>query len=84
MDYLHRKKIENEELKSDIKQFLNTNKTSFKRILKLDLSKKYDIFEKEYKEWKSGNQTARETMKHLDLKSNTFYRRVKEFESEVV
>jgi len=40
-------KIDNEELKSNIKQFLNTNKTSFKRILKSDLSKKYDIFEKE-------------------------------------
>lgn len=28
--------------------------------------------------WRRGEQTARETMKHLNLKPNTFYRRVRE------
>lgn len=37
-------------------------------------------FEKEYKAWKAGEQTAREAMRRLNLKPNTFYRRVKEYE----
>ncbi len=36
-------------------------------------------FEKVVKEWRSGDITAREAMKHLNLKSNTFYRRVEEW-----
>ena len=38
-------------------------------------------FEKIYKSWKSGNITAVKAMNLLGLKSNTFYRRVKEYES---
>ena len=38
-------------------------------------------FEQEYKLWKSGQITALTAMKHLGLKPNTFYRRVKEYES---
>lgn len=38
-------------------------------------------FEQEYKLWKSGQITAVTAMKHLDLKPNTFYRRVKEYEN---
>ncbi len=38
-------------------------------------------FMAEVKRWKEGEQTARETMQRLGLKSNTFYRRVKELES---
>lgn len=34
-----------------------------------------------YGEWKSGSITAMEGMKRLDLKPNTFYRRVKEYEN---
>lgn len=37
-------------------------------------------FEQEYRLWKGGVITARAAMKHLGLKSNTFYRRVKEYE----
>lgn len=37
-------------------------------------------FEKQYKAWKSGKQTAVEAMTKLGLKPNTFYRRVKEYE----
>ena len=37
-----------------------------------------DIFAAEVKRWKDGKQTAREAMNRLNLKPNTFYRRVKE------
>ena len=36
-------------------------------------------FRKEVKRWRDGSQTAREAMRALNLKPNTFYRRVKEF-----
>lgn len=39
-------------------------------------------FEQEYKLWKSGQITATTAMAHLGLKPNTFYRRVKEYESK--
>lgn len=39
-------------------------------------------FRREVKAWKSGEQTAKETMKHLDMKPNRFYRKVKEFVAE--
>lgn len=39
-------------------------------------------FEQEYKLWKSGQITALTAMKHLGLKPNTFYRRVKEYEGK--
>lgn len=38
-------------------------------------------FEQEYKLWKGGHITAKTAMLHLGLKPNTFYRRVKEYES---
>lgn len=38
-------------------------------------------FEQEYDLWKSGHITAKAAMGHLGLKPNTFYRRVKEYES---
>lgn len=37
-------------------------------------------FAQEFKAWKDGKQTARQTMQNLNLKPNTFYRKVKEFE----
>lgn len=37
-------------------------------------------FEQEYKLWKSGQITALVAMKHLELKPNTFYRRVAKYE----
>lgn len=39
-------------------------------------------FKEEYELWKDGRITARTAMSHLGLKSNTFYRRVKEYEKE--
>ena len=38
-------------------------------------------FEREYSLWKDGNITAVLAMKHLGMKPNTFYRVVKEFET---
>ena len=35
-------------------------------------------FKAEVKKWRAGEQTAVETMRRLNLKANTFYRRVKE------
>lgn len=40
-------------------------------------------FDKVYKEWKSGLITAVRAMELLDMKRNTFYRRVSEFENGV-
>ena len=37
-----------------------------------------DAFKREVKKWREGTQTARETMQRLNLKPNTFYRRVKD------
>lgn len=45
--------------------------------IKID-KKKFDIV---YKEWKAGHITAKKAMSRLDLKANTFYRRVKEYEA---
>lgn len=41
-------------------------------------------FEREYQAWKADKQTAKETMDRLNLKPNTFYRRVKEYEAQVI
>lgn len=37
-------------------------------------------FKDEYVKWKAGEITATQAMKNLDMKPNTFYRRVKEYE----
>lgn len=39
-------------------------------------------FEAQYLAWKDGAITAAQAMRNLDLKPNTFYRRVKEYERE--
>lgn len=39
-------------------------------------------FKKAYTEWKAGQITATEAMKRIDMKPNTFYRRVKEYEQQ--
>lgn len=46
--------------------------------------KPYDkkLFEKQYKKWKNGEITAVSVMRALDLKPNTFYRRVRDYEIE--
>ena len=48
--------------------------------------KKYEIddtFKTIYPEWKQNKITAVEAMKRVDMKSNTFYRRVKEYEANL-
>jgi len=37
------------------------------------------LFRREVAAWRKGEQTAKETMKHLQMKPNRFYRKVKEF-----
>lgn len=41
-----------------------------------------DEFKQAYNEWRIGNITAVEAMKRVEMKPNTFYRRVKEYEEE--
>lgn len=50
------------------------NKYKGKPKMKIDET----AFRKECAKWRSGLQTARETMARLDVKPNTFYRRVSE------
>lgn len=47
---------------------------------KVEVNKKE--FVKQYQLWKEGEQTAVETMKKLDLKRDTFYRMVKQYEAD--
>ncbi|WP_238653550.1 recombinase family protein [Paenibacillus piscarius] len=42
-----------------------------------------DDFIKTYNEWKSGKITAVEAMRRVDMKPNTFYRRVSEYEKSI-
>lgn len=42
------------------------------------------LFESLYKDWKKGNVTATKAMKALELKPNTFYRKVKNYEETLV
>lgn len=51
------------------------NKYKGKPKMKIDEAS----FRKEVKRWRDGLQTATEAMRALNLKPNTFYRRVKEF-----
>lgn len=51
-----------------------------RRPIKIDENR----FEKEYKAWKSGEITAVEAMKRLNLTANTFYRRVKKYEEDKI
>lgn len=42
----------------------------------------HDKFASVYKAWKADELTARQAMEMLNLKPNTFYRRVKEYEAK--
>lgn len=48
-----------------------------RKKIEIQIDKK---FQKLYQEWKSEKITAVQFMKELDLKKNTFYRRIKEYE----
>lgn len=50
-----------------------------RKKIELKIDKK---FEKLYKEWKEDKVTAVQVMNELNLKRNTFYRRIKEYESK--
>lgn len=55
-------------------------KGAYKGRTPIDVNEKQ--FEQEYKLWKSEQITATAAMNHLGLKPNTFYRRVKEYETK--
>lgn len=42
-----------------------------------------ESFKEEYRKWKAGEQSAAQSMRNLNLKANTFYRRVKEYEKSI-
>lgn len=63
-----------EKQREGIKVAKEANK--YKGKPKLDIDEV--LLRKECQKWRNGEQTATETMKHLNIKPNTFYRRVKE------
>lgn len=63
-----------EKQREGIRVAKEANKYKGKPKLAIDV----DTMRKECEKWRKGEQTATETMKHLNLKPNTFYRRVKE------
>ena len=64
--------------KEGIEQAKKQGKFKGKQPIPLNMEK----FIIEYNLWKSKQQTAVQTMNNLSLKPNTFYRRVKEYETK--
>ena len=63
-------------LGGDLIKLLDAGKTSKgRKPISVDIS----LFNEVVERWNSGEITAREAMRILDLKPNTFYRRIKEF-----
>ena len=67
-----------EKQREGIKVAKEANK--YKGKPKLDIDE--DLLRKECQKWRNGEQTATAAMKHLNIKPNTFYRRVKAMEKE--
>ena len=63
-----------EKQREGIRVAKEANKYKGKPKLSIDA----DLMRKECEKWRKGEQTATDTMKRLNLKPNTFYRRVKE------
>ncbi|MCQ6343452.1 hypothetical protein NPM06_28420, partial [Bacillus cereus] len=61
----------------DIYEFCNTLKGVKFGRKKVEID---DNFKETYQEWKNHKITAVEAMQRVGMKSNTFYRRVKEYE----
>lgn len=74
--------LEREYILSRQREGIEAKKASggYKGRRRLDIDKAR--FEQEYKLWKSEQITARAAMSHLGLKPSTFYRRVKELETQ--
>ena len=49
---------------------------------RMPISVDADEFERVYRQWKNGEITARSAMSKVNLKPNTFYRRVSQFEKQ--
>ncbi|WP_028776516.1 hypothetical protein [Shimazuella kribbensis] len=51
-----------------------------KRVKKIEIN---ETFQSVYRDWKQKRISVVEAMKKIGMKSNTFYRRVKEYESNL-
>lgn len=72
--------FEREQIKQRQREGIEIAKAQGKYKGRKPISIDWSKFEKLYSEWKSGTITAREFQRRIDLKSNTFYRRVREYE----
>ncbi len=72
--------LEREQLKQRQRESIEIAKAQGKYKGRKPISIDWSKFEKLYTEWKSGAITAREFHHRMDLKANTFYRRVREHE----
>lgn len=73
--------LERDYIKSRQKEGIDAKKERGKYVGRQAIPVDKKKFEQEYGLWKSGHITAKAAMGHLGLKPNTFYRRVKEYES---
>lgn len=72
--------LEREQIKQRQREGIEIAKAQGKYKGRKPISIDWSKFEKLYTEWKSGTITAREFQRRMDLKANTFYRRVREYE----
>ena len=72
--------LEREQLKQRQREGIEIAKAQGKYKGRKPISIDWSKFEKLYAEWKSGTMTSREFQRRMDLKANTFYRRVREYE----
>ncbi len=72
--------LEREQIKQRQHEGIEIAKAQGKYKGRKPISIDWSKFEKLYAEWKSGTITAREFQRRMDLKANTFYRRVRKYE----
>lgn len=72
--------LEREQIKQRQREGIEIAKAQGKYKGRKSISIDWSKFEKLYDEWKSGAITAKEFQRRMNLKANTFYRRVREYE----
>ncbi len=72
--------LEREQIKQRQREGIEIAKAQGKYKGRKPISIDWAKFSKLYAEWKSGTIMAREFQRRMDLKANTFYRRVREYE----
>ena len=73
--------LEREQLKQRQREGIEIAKVQGKYTGRKPIPIDWDKFSKLYGEWKSKNITGRDFMRRMELSVNTFYRRVREYES---